>query len=84
MPAHGRSYARRRSVRKCSACNRQRELEAVTLGFSATADGTFHLRTYTYLCEGCRQALDEHDEMIGTTMEASICTMLRALGRRPQ
>lgn len=47
-----------------------------------TADGPFYLRTYTYLCEGCRQALDAQDEMIGPTLEAAICTMLRAMGRR--
>ena len=69
-------------MRKCSACSRERNLEAVTLGFARTADGPFYLRTYTYLCEGCRRTLDEHDEVIGATMEAAICTMLRAMGRR--
>lgn len=82
MPARERADARRRSLRKCSACNRARELEAVTLGFARTADGPFFLRTYTYLCGECRTVLDDHDEMIGATMEAGICTMLRAMGRR--
>ncbi len=82
MSAHDGEGARRGRLRKCSACNRARELEPVTLGFAQTADGPFYLRTYTYLCDECRQVLAAHDEMIGTTLEAAVCTMLRAMGRK--
>lgn len=82
MPTRERADARHRGLRKCSACSRARELEAVTLGFARTADGPFYLRQFVYVCEPCRSALDRLDEMIGPTLEAAICTMLRAMGRR--
>lgn len=79
MSAHDRARTRRGSLRKCSACRRPRDLKPVTIGLSMQMDEPFALRQYVYLCDTCRAALDEQDEMIGPTLEAAVCTMLRAM-----
>ncbi len=72
----------RRRARECDACSRARNLDAVTITFAFSFDGTPRHRTYAYLCDDCRLELDKHDESLGPTLKGALCTFARAMVTR--
>lgn len=64
---------------KCDACRRVRDLTPVTVSFALSFDGAARVRSYLYLCAECHRAADDGDEVIGTALQAAVCTTVRAM-----
>lgn len=64
---------------KCDACRKAQNLTPVTVSFSLSFDGAARSRSYLYLCAECHRTADDGDELIGTALQAAVCTSIRAM-----
>jgi len=56
-----------------------RDLTPVTVAFSLSFSFEARVRSSVYLCAECHRTADDGDEVIGTALQAAVCTTVRAM-----